>query len=154
MKLVSAAIRRIRPDVRISAAVFRDYARDSVGVAQDWVTWAKQGYVDFLCPMDYAESDLEFIRLVTNQVKLVDRRIPIYPGIGATASNARLTPDRVIGQIHHARSLGADGFTIFNLHSGTIADVVPAVGLGAGSTDAVPPHSSGATGGLPISAGR
>ena len=64
----------------------------------------------------------------------------MYPGIGATASRSALSPDRVVGQIHEARSLRAAGFTIFNLDRGTIGEIVPAVGLGAGSQPAVPPH--------------
>ena len=49
--------------------------------------------------------------LVKNQLGLVEGRIPVYPGIGQW----RLSDDRTVGQIHHARALGADGFTIFNL---------------------------------------
>ena len=49
--------------------------------------------------MDYTESDLSFIGLVTNQLKLVEGRIPIYPGIG----QYRLSDDRTVGQIFQAR---------------------------------------------------
>jgi hypothetical protein len=73
---------------------------------------------------------------VTSQLKLVGGRIPLYPGIGAW----RLSPDRTVGQIYHARRLGAAGFTIFNLTEGSIQSHVPAIGLGAGSQKAVPPH--------------
>ena len=63
--------------------------------------------------MNYTQSDLQFASLLSNQLELVDGRIPIYPGIGAW----RLSRDPAVGQIHHARKLGADGFTIFNLNS-------------------------------------
>jgi hypothetical protein len=86
--------------------------------------------------MDYTQSDPSFIGLVENQLNLVDGRIPVYPGIGAW----RLPPDRVIGQIHHARLLGAPGFTVFNLDAGAAHSVLPAVAAGAGSQPAVPPH--------------
>ena len=66
--------------------------------------------------------------------------MPLYPGIGATATGMGLTADRVVGQIHHARSLGAAGFTIFNFEPGTAASIVPGVGLGVGSRRAIPPH--------------
>jgi len=139
-RLVAAVHReakKIKPEIDISAAVFGAYpdCRESVG--QDWVEWVKAGYLDFICPMDYTQSDPNFIGLVTNQLRLVDGRIPVYPGIGAF----RLTPDRVVGQIHHARSLGAAGFTVFNLDAGSAGSVLPAVALGAGSERAVPPHS-------------
>jgi hypothetical protein len=86
--------------------------------------------------MDYSQSDPYFVSLVTNQLRLVDGRIPVYPGIGAW----RLPPDRVVGQIHHARSLGAPGFTVFNLDAGAAQSLLPGIALGAGSQRAVPPH--------------
>jgi len=138
-RLVAAVHReakKLKPGIKISAAVFGAYpdCRESVG--QDWVAWVKAGYLDFLCPMDYTQSDFQFISLVENQLRLVDGRIPVYPGIGAW----RLPPDRVVGQIHHARSLGAPGFTVFNLDAGAARSVLPGVALGAGRERAVPPH--------------
>jgi uncharacterized lipoprotein YddW (UPF0748 family) len=142
-RLVEAVHRdakKIKPQIRISAAVFGAYPACRESVGQDWPEWIKAGYLDFVCPMDYTESDLGFITLVSNQLQLIEGRIPIYPGIGATASRSALSVDRVVGQIHHARSLGASGFTIFNLDRGTIQGIVPGVGLGAGAKTAVPPH--------------
>lgn len=137
-----AAVRReakkIRPDLKISAAVFGGYPACRDSVAQDWPEWVKAGYLDFVCPMNYSQSDLQFISLVKNQLKLVDNRIPLYAGIGAW----RLSPDRTVGQIHHARRLGAAGFTIFNFNSEAAESIIPAVGLGAGAQRAVPPHRS------------
>jgi uncharacterized lipoprotein YddW (UPF0748 family) len=132
--------KKLRPTLKISAAVFGSYpgCRESVG--QDWPEWIKAGLLDFVCPMDYTNSDTSFSNLVGNQLRLVERRIPMYPGIGATASSSRLPPDRVVGQIHHARRLGADGFTVFNFSEDTAEDIVPGVGLGAGKQRAPPPH--------------
>ncbi|NQT38269.1 MAG: family 10 glycosylhydrolase, partial [Planctomycetes bacterium] len=137
---VHAQGKKLRPDLKISAAVFGSYPDCRRSVAQDWPVWVEAGYLDFICPMDYTESDLYFRTLVANQLRLVGGRIPVYPGIGATASRVSLSADRVVGQIHHARSLGAAGFTIFNLHRGTIDGIAPGVGLGATATPATPPH--------------
>jgi len=124
--------KRLREDLKISAAVFGSYPACRESVAQQWPKWVEAGYLDFVCPMDYTPSDTLFKSLVENQVKLVGGRIPIYPGIGATASRSTLSPDRVVGQIHHARSLGAAGFTIFNFQAATAESIIPGVGLGAG----------------------
>jgi uncharacterized lipoprotein YddW (UPF0748 family) len=132
--------KKLRPELKISAAVFGAYPACRDSVAQDWPEWIKAGYLDFVCPMDYTESNLGFASLVENQLKLVGGRIPIYPGIGATASSSTLSADRVVGQIHYARSLGAAGFTIFNFSPATAQSIIPAVGLGAGAQKAVPPH--------------
>jgi len=144
-KLVAAVHRdakKVRPQIKISAAVFGSYPSCRESVGQDWPDWIKAGYLDFVCPMDYTESDQRFAALVAQQLPLVDGRIPVYPGIGATASRSALTADRVVGQVHHARSLGAAGFTIFNFDRGTAESVLPGVGLGAGSQPAAAPHRS------------
>ena len=88
--------------------------------------------------MDYTESDLSFLGLVTNQLELVDGRIPIYPGIG----QYRLTDDRTVGQIFHARQLGAAGFTMFDLSRDSIGSAVLAIGQGVGQETAKTPHQS------------
>ncbi len=112
--VVSREAKKIRPGLKISAAVFGSYPGCRQWVAQDWPEWIKAGYLDFVCPMDYTESDAAFTGLVRNQTKLAEGRMPVYAGIGATSSSSTLMPDRVVGQIHLARSLGAAGFVIFN----------------------------------------
>ena len=141
VKSVYAEAKKIKPSIQISAAVFGSYPDCRTSVGQDWVAWAKGGYIDFLCPMDYTDSDQRFINLVSNQLRLVEGRVPLYPGIGATASSSTLPPDRVAGQVHHARTLGAAGFTIFNLSKGTIESIAPGFALGAGSQKAAPAHA-------------
>lgn len=138
VETVHREAKQLRPELKISAAVFGSYpsCRDSVG--QDWPQWVQAGLLDFICPMDYTESDAAFSGLVEKQLQLIGRRIPMYPGIGASASNSKLTPDRVVGQIHHARRLGAGGFTIFNFSPSLAEEIVPAVGVSAGATKAKP----------------
>ena len=133
--------KKIRKDVKVSAAVFGSYpsCRDSVG--QDWVHWAKSGYVDFLCPMDYSDSDPRFQGWIKNQLRLLDGCVPIYPGIGATATRIRLSPARVVGQVWHTRELGTGGFMIFNLSDSTIETIGAGFKLGAGRQKATTPHS-------------
>jgi uncharacterized lipoprotein YddW (UPF0748 family) len=140
VEAVSGEARKIKPGIKVSAAVFSAYpgCRESVG--QDWVAWVKAGWVDFLCPMNYTESDLAFSVMASNQLKLVGGKVPLYPGIGATASRSALSADRVAGQVHLAREAGAAGFTVFNLDRSTLAEIAPALGLGPGSQPAAPPH--------------
>lgn len=137
VEAVSREAKKLKPQIKISAAVFGAYpdCRESVG--QDWVRWVQAGLLDFVCPMDYATSDLQFVNLVSNQLRLIERRIPMYPGIGAWQLSS---PDRAVGQIQHARALGAAGFTIFNLDAGAAQTLLPAIALGAGAEKAVPAH--------------
>jgi len=136
VKAVHDEAKKLRPEIKISAAVFGAYPNCRESVAQDWPEWVKAGYLDFVCPMDYTQSDLNFIGLVSDQLRLVDGRIPVYPGIGQW----RLSDDRTVGQIYHARRLGTRGFTVFDLSPSSIHSAVPAIGIGVGKQPAVPAH--------------
>ncbi len=140
VEAVHREAKQIRPTIKISAAVFGAYPSCRESVAQDWPVWVRNGYLDFLCPMDYSDSDDQFAALVKSQQQLVGGRIPLYPGIGATASRSALSVDRVVGQIKLARELGAQGFTIFNLSESTARDLLPGIALGAGQTPATVSH--------------
>ena len=137
---VSREARKIRPGLKISAAVFGSYPACRESVAQDWPEWVKAGYLDFVCPMDYTANGAEFVSLVRGQVKLIDGRIPLYPGIGATATGIHMTPEQVLQQIRDTRSLGASGFAIFNFDAVTAVSIVPGVGQGSGVVRPVAPH--------------
>jgi uncharacterized lipoprotein YddW (UPF0748 family) len=137
---ISREAKKVRPNLKLSAAVFGSYPGCRESVAQDWPAWIKAGYLDFICPMNYTADNAELASLIRNQLKLIDGRIPLYTGIGATAAGVHLTPDQVVGQIILARSLGAAGFSIFNHSPQTAAQIIPAVGQGAASHQSTPPH--------------
>jgi uncharacterized lipoprotein YddW (UPF0748 family) len=139
VETVHREAKQIRPGIKISAAVFGNYPSCRESVGQDWVAWIKAGWLDFVCPMDYTESDLSFGAMVAGQLEFIGGRIPMYPGIGATASSSGLSADRVAGQIHLARAAGAAGFTIFNLDRGTIESLPPNLVLGPTAGAAKPP---------------
>ncbi len=140
VKAVSKEARKIKPNIKISAAVFRDYPGCRKSVAQDWVLWTKEGYIDFLCHMDYTGNDQQYAKWLKDQRKLVGKDFLLYPGIGASSSRSTLFSDRVAGQIRLSRQLGANGFTIFNYNEATAKRVIPGLKLGTLKTKAVPPH--------------
>lgn len=109
------------PKVKISAAVFSGYpaSRDSVG--QDWALWAKKGYVDFLCPMNYTLDVVTFENISRNQQKFVPKGFPLYFGIGEW----KLAPDETCAQIQKADQLNAQGFTIFDLSEQSAQRILP-----------------------------
>jgi len=129
VKGVSEQVRRMKPKMKISAAVFRNWAVDRDGVGQDWKLWCERGYLDFVCPMDYTESDVQFDVWVASQ-KLWAGKTPVYPGIGASASSSLLGSDRVIGQIQIARKYKTGGFVIFNYGVSEAAELLPMLGMG------------------------
>ena len=140
VRLLHKRARELKPDIKISAAVFGGYPACVTSIGQDWVAWAKAGYLDFVCPMNYTEDTTDFTDLLENQLFRLPKGFPIYPGIGATATNSLLTADAVVGQIYLARFLGAAGWTIFD-YSVDISDtVLPAIGMGIGAQPAQPAH--------------
>jgi len=118
---VSEQAKKINPKIKISAAVFNDYPSCIRSVGQDWKLWIDSGYLDFVCPMDYTSDNDHFKNMVTNQRSIVNGKIPLYPGIGASAPG--LPSDQVALQAHIARSLGVEGFIIFN-YDLTVAEIV------------------------------
>ena len=127
VRAVSEQGHRLRPGLMVSAAVFGDWDSCRHQVGQDWKAWVEEGLLDFVCPMDYDPSDGNFGALVRHQVGWVNRKVPLYPGIGAY----RLaSPEDVIRQIQITRELGADGFVLFQLDGQLADEVLPALRAG------------------------
>jgi uncharacterized lipoprotein YddW (UPF0748 family) len=129
VKAVSERARAIRPRIKISAAVFSNWAADRDGVGQDWKLWCEKRYVDFVCPMDYTPSNGSFENMVAKQVQWASG-IPCYPGIGVSASSSHFGVDRVIDQINITRRHNTGGFVIFNYGASESKDLLPMLGLG------------------------
>lgn len=131
VRAVSSEAKRLKPGVKISAAVFPDAASALDGVGQDWRRWIDEGLVDFLCPMDYRKDLSGFTNLVAQQMSYAAGRIPIYPGIGAFI----LEPDGVLAQLEGARALNPDGFILFELTASSATNLLPQLRAGATAPD-------------------
>jgi len=128
---LAAGIRAIDPALEVSAAVFLNWEghRDSFG--QDWKTWVEQGWVDFVCPMDYTDDYETFRGYVKKQNGWVGGRMPIYAGIGVNADNCRFTdPYRMLRQVEIAREEGASGWVVFNYCPSFADDFLPVLSMG------------------------
>jgi uncharacterized lipoprotein YddW (UPF0748 family) len=129
VEAVSREARAVRPGIKISAAVFREWETDRDGVGQDWKLWCDKGWLDFVCPMDYMESNLRFENVVARQVKWAGR-VPCYPGIGVSASSSRFGAAKTIQQIRIAERYDTGGFIIFNYGVPESRDLLPLLGRG------------------------
>jgi len=126
---VHLRVRALRPGLKLSAAVFREWERDRDLVAQDWKLWCERGWLDFVCPMNYIENAAQFQRLVERQREWAGA-VPLCPGIGASASSSRLGVLDVIEQVRIAERLGAAGFVVFNYGVMEYEELIPLLGLG------------------------
>jgi uncharacterized lipoprotein YddW (UPF0748 family) len=129
VKAVSESARALKPRIKISAAVFSNWAADRDGVGQDWKLWCEKGYVDFVCPMDYTPSNGGFENMVLKQVQWANET-PCYPGIGVSASSSHFGADRVIDQINITRRNKTGGFVIFNYGVAESRELLPMLGMG------------------------
>lgn len=123
-------INQAKPGVRLSAAVWGLYPQIIQSIGQDWGAWVKDGTLDFVCPMDYAEDLNTFTGLVDQQLRLPGIRGRIYPGIGVTSSESQLRADEVIEQIVALRHRGVGGFAVFDLSETLKTDILPALRMG------------------------
>ncbi len=129
VRAVSEGARRIRPGIKISAAVFANWPVDRDGVGQDWKAWCEAGYLDFVCPMDYTPGNARFESWVRQQ-RAWAGAVPCYPGIGLSTWSESDPICRLAAQVAITRKLGTGGFTVFNYGAPEAADIVPLCGAG------------------------
>ncbi|MFN4227915.1 MAG: glycoside hydrolase family 10 protein [Candidatus Ratteibacteria bacterium] len=110
VETVSKEAKKIKPNIKISAAVFPDYSDCKEKVGQDWKLWIENGYLDFVCPMNYTDSNSKFKNYLIRQKEIIKKKIPFYPGIGAYI----LSPEDVLRQIEICRELKTEGFILFD----------------------------------------
>lgn len=73
VRALAEQARALKPGLRISAAVFRNWPVDRDGVVQDWKLWCDRGWLDFAGPMDYTASHRQVENLVARQVEWASR---------------------------------------------------------------------------------
>ncbi len=126
---VAERVRKVKPKVRISAAVFRNWPVDRDKVGQDWKLWCDRGYLDFVCPMDYTPNNVTFEQMVRRQLEWAGD-VPCYPGIGLSVWGSPRDVVKLIEQVQIARQLGTGGFTVFNYSVPEALRIVPLCGEG------------------------
>lgn len=115
VRITSAAIREVNPDIIISAAVFAmepERARHAVG--QAWAQWAHEGLVDTLFPMSYVHDTRAFEHTLSMIIEAVAGSVPVYAGIGLRSGQGVMRhPEELAAKINIVRRLGLPGFCMF-----------------------------------------
>jgi uncharacterized lipoprotein YddW (UPF0748 family) len=105
-------IKKANPSVQISAAVFPGLEDAMLRKHQDWATWAKNGWVDFLAPMTLTSAAKVVAADTKRLIELTDKRIPVVAGVfGAFNGN---TPALLLDQVYSAHQGGAAGVCVFD----------------------------------------
>ncbi len=114
VKRVSTRIREVKPDVRISAAVFADWPRCREDAGQDWVRWCREGWLDVVCPMNYTLDSNAFAAKAAVHRAALPPHFPVLQGIGIKAGQGTIEdPGHLALHIVLARQTGAAGFLGF-----------------------------------------
>ena len=113
-----------KPNVQVSAAVWRANRKYRAGIKQDWTRWAREGWLDFVVPMDYSADMTRFESDMKEQIPNVAGHIPFAAGIGTYLQKS---PDDVAKQIEIARKNGADGYVLFAYNDDNIDAVLDVV---------------------------
>ncbi len=125
VRLARDRLHAVRPSATLSAAVYGYYPGCIQSMGQDWAAWLRNGWVSFVCPMNY-EQDLDrFKRYLQTQLPLAPHPGRIIPGIGVTASTSRLNPIQTLDQIEAVRAAGAPGFILFDLNPTLETELFP-----------------------------
>ncbi|MCD4847506.1 MAG: family 10 glycosylhydrolase [Candidatus Aegiribacteria sp.] len=82
--------------------------------SQEWDLWLRSGIVDFVVPMNYTESDSEFVYWGEQQMEIAEGR-PLSCGIGSSSTSSTLTSSETEHQEALAEEMGFDGWVIFYL---------------------------------------
>ena len=109
VRRVQAAVRAVRPNAIMSAAVVPDSAAARTNRLQDWSAWSRAGYLDVACPMIYTPDAAEFASLAAD-VDHTLGELPFWAGIGAY----RLSMTQTIAHVRLARRAGAAGVVMFS----------------------------------------
>ena len=105
------AVKKRRPDVIVSAAVFANDENAFTRRFQDWRRWLRMGILDVACPMAYTADTAIFqkqVQVAVSTAHAADRRV--WAGIGAY----RIPAESAVEKINTARRIGADGIILFS----------------------------------------
>ncbi len=101
----------------LGADVFPDYESAKILIAQDWELWAKEGILDFICPMLYTNDTNLFKNYVKKAVSVSNEKCSVYAGIGINTSHNKITPEGLVQEVKIARRMGAKGVSFFSGNS-------------------------------------
>lgn len=130
---IYVGVKRLRPEVLVSAAVFPDAQESFLHRYQDWEGWLRRGIIDVVAPMAYSADDGLFDAAISHAAE-VGGPERVWAGVGAYLT----TYEGTLRKIDITQRIGVRGFLLFSydwsVASGPAADGQPfleRVGRGA-----------------------
>lgn len=114
VKAVYEAVKAVKPQVEVSAAVI-GYYKDAYSTKfQDWKLWLAEGYLDAAMPMIY-EPQTTVVNYMVDQALSMQGKGVVFPGFGAYTQLDNVKS--LIEKVQYARQKGAKGFLFFDYAS-------------------------------------
>jgi uncharacterized lipoprotein YddW (UPF0748 family) len=138
VKEISEEAHRIKPGIYVSLAAWPEEEVARHQVLQDWPEWVKQGWLDFICFMNYGTDVGQVASQLKAGLNVVGGAVAVYSGLGAFLMKDAA---ELIAQVKEVREVGADGFVGFAYYSGELDKWLPALRETVTSSDPDPmPH--------------
>ena len=106
---IYVGVKRRRPEVLVSVAVFPDARESFTHRFQDWEGWLRMGIVDVVAPMAYNPSDALFAEAISSAVD-VSGSERVWAGVGVHLT----TYEGTLSKIEIAQRIGVRGFLLFS----------------------------------------
>ena len=120
LAVIQKAVRRSRPTLRLSAAVWAYPERAYLSLFQDWRGWLERNLLDFAVPMLYTR-DMRLFRYESKSYVSGIAGDRVWIGMGSWLFAKE--PADAVAQIELVRGLGASGHALFSYDA--IADSQP-----------------------------
>ena len=105
------AVKKRKPNVIVSAAVFANDENAYTRRFQDWRRWLQLGILDVACPMAYSTDTAVFQKQIeVAAASAHGAKRQVWAGIGAY----RIPSESTVEKINVARALTADGIILFS----------------------------------------
>ena len=98
--------------VNLTAVIFPNRCAALENKHQDWVVWSKNDYIDGFTPLFLTCDPVTASDLMRGVIKYKNPKTNLYAGLFVTFMNG--SQSDLIRQIHEARKLKIDGFSIFD----------------------------------------
>ncbi len=112
VKRIYMEIKSFRPKLLVTAAVMANPEEAKDSYSQDWISWLKNGYLDYAFSMSYNYSNDSFKRTINNlNDYALNKKIVL--GIRAWRENGNYPTSKIIGKIHIAQNYDFSGESLF-----------------------------------------
>ncbi len=109
--------------LEVSAAVFPKYPQCRETQGQDWVLWAENGWVDYIFPMNYTDSNRDAVMRTRAHKAVLGGEAVLWEGLGKKSHNTNKTPEELVEQIELVMDAGSEGIVIFEERDLTAEDI-------------------------------